>query len=67
MSIHQGSAVPVPSAEVSPSKSALRRAGRFTKSEVLYWIVVIGSSVLLLWGLGLAIEAIVQGKTVVLG
>lgn len=67
MSIHPNNAVPVPSAEVTPSKSILPGAGRITRSEVLYWLVVIGASVLLLWGWGLAIEAIVQGKTVVLG
>ena len=66
MGIHHDNAVPALLTEVPPIKSVHHR-GRITKSKVFYWIVVIGSAALLLCGWGLAIEAIVQGKTVVLG
>ena len=35
------------------------------KSKATYWVVVIASSALLLWGWSLAIENLIKGTTVV--
>jgi hypothetical protein len=49
----------------APKKEALM--SRLMKSAAMYWIVVIGAGVILLWAWAIAIEKILQGKTVILG
>jgi len=35
------------------------------KSKAAYWLIVIASSILLLWGWSLAVKNLIQGTTVV--
>ncbi len=58
-----------PMPAVKPVAAQKKEAAMSTllKSGAMYWIVVIGSGVILLWAWAIAIEKIIQGKTVLLG
>lgn len=67
---YESSAVSVPQpAVLHPTPAPVREDGqsRVTKSNLAYWVVVIGASLLLLWGWALAIKNIIHGTTVILG
>lgn len=57
---------PIPEPNVQAEKSA-PAAGGFFSSRIVYWVVVAASIGILLWGWGMAIVAIFEGKTVQLG